>query len=295
MDPRFFQMMLGETLGYSEGYWPPGTETLNQAKYNAYSLICHKLRLEPGMRVLEVGAGWGYMALLMAKKFGVTVTIYNPVEQQNEYMIARFAQHGVSDRIRVITGDHRDIAGEPSAYHRFVTVGVQEHAGKDCYDLWISSVAKALKPGGLGVISTTTLMGRYLTDLAVTKHIFPGGHIPSLPLLLATMSKYGLTHLETENLWSHYQRTLEAWRTNFVTFWPQIRELDPTFFNERFRRRWTLYLEGTIENFDYALDLSHIVFVKARSVPKSLETFPIPPPEYATGARNVETWDLQNS
>jgi cyclopropane-fatty-acyl-phospholipid synthase len=265
LDTRFFELVLGPTLGYSEGFWVEGTKTLEQAKYNNYEYVCRKLRLKPGEHVLEVGAGWGYMAILMAKKFGARVTVYNPVEAQNAFMRARFAKQGVADRIRVLEKEHRDIAREAGRYDKFVSIGVQEHAGRDCYRQWIASVAAALKPGGIGVISTTTLMHREYTNSVITRHIFPGGHIPSLPLMLKLMDECGLSLVEVENLWPHYQRTLEEWRKNFEMNWPAIQSLDPTRFDERFRRAWQFYLEGTIENFSYALDLSHIIFTKGRS------------------------------
>lgn len=265
LDPRFFEYKLGTTVGYSEGYWPPGTQTLDQAKYNNYEYICRKLRLKPGDRVLEVGSGWGYMPILMAKKYGAHVTVYNPVRRQNDYMRERFAQYGLEGSVRLVEKDHREIAGEPAAFDKFVSIGVQEHAGHRCYRLWMESIAAALKPGGIGVISTTTMMRKIMTNFLITRYIFPGGHIPSLPEMLRTMDDCGLMLVEIEFLWPHYKRTLGEWANNFERHWPEIHALDPDTFNERFRRRWRLYLEGTMENFDYALDLSHIIFTNGRA------------------------------
>lgn len=260
----FSEFVLGETMGYSEGCWVEGTKTLDQAKYNNYEYVCRKLRLKPGDHVLEVGSGWGYMPILMAKKYGAAVTVYNPVKAQNDFMRTRFERQGVADRIQIFERDHRDIVEQRGRYDKFVSIGVQEHAGKDCYRQWINSIAVALKPGGIGVVSTTNLMHRELTNSVITRNIFPGGHIPSLPLMLQIMDECGLTLIEVESLWPHYQRTLEQWRQNFETHWTAIHELDPNFFDERFRRRWRFYLEGTVENFGYALDLSHIIFTKGR-------------------------------
>jgi cyclopropane-fatty-acyl-phospholipid synthase len=265
IDHRFFEMILGPTMGYSEGHWIEGTRTLDQAKHNLYEYVCRKLRLKAGDRVVEVGSGWGYMPILMAKKFGADVTVYNPVKAQNDFMDSRFRAQGVGDRIRLFEKDHRDIALEPGAYDKFVSIGVQEHCGRDCYRAWIEAIARALKPGGIGVISTTSLMHKEYTNSVVTRHIFPGGHIPSLPLILQIMDECGLTLVEVESLWPHYQRTLAQWFDNLEARWPEIQRLDPAFFTERFRRAWTYYLDGTSENFGYALDLSHIVFTKGRA------------------------------
>ncbi len=262
--PAFFEHLLGDTVGYSEGYWPSGTETLNQAKHNVYDYIARKLRLEPGHKVIEVGAGWGYMPMLMAREYGADVTVYNPVPRQNDYMRERFARHGLGDAIRVLEKDHRDLKDEPNAYDRYVSIGVYEHVGKDGYRDWIESIATALKPGGLGVISTTAKMRREMTDYLTLKYVFPGGHLPSLPLTLQVMRDCGLTMLDVENLWPHYARTARCWLDNLDREWPNIRKIDPAVFTERFRRIWTMYLSGTSNTFRANLELVHIVFMKGR-------------------------------
>jgi len=261
-----YEHMLGETVGYSEGLWTPDTKTLTQAKYNNYEYVCWKLRLEPGLKVLEVGPGWGYMPIYMTKRYGVDVTVYNPVRQQNDYMRERFRRHGVGDRIRLVEGDHRDIAQERGRFDRFVSIGVHEHAGYGLrqYRLWARSIAAALKDGGIGVVSTTSFMVRQMTNLLTLKYIFPGGHLPSLPATLAAFDGAGLMLIEVENLWPHYRRTVDEWQKNFAAHWPEIQKADPAAFTERFRRIWTMYLEGTVEVFRDSLDLSHIVFAKGR-------------------------------
>jgi cyclopropane-fatty-acyl-phospholipid synthase len=266
LNPVLFESMLGDTVGYSEGLWAPDTTTLNQAKFNNYEYICRKLRLEPGMAVLEVGAGWGYMPIYMTKRYGVDVTVYNPVRRQNDYMRERFRRHGLGGRIRLIEGDHRDIVQESGRFDRFLSVGVHEHAGYSLkqYRRWAEAIAAALREGGLGVVSTTSWMVRQMTGLLTLKYIFPGGHVPSLPDTLAAFHRAGLMLIEVESLWPHYQRTMNEWRKNFANAWSEIQKSDPSVFTETFRRRWTMYLEATGEAFGDSLDLSHIVFAKGR-------------------------------
>jgi cyclopropane-fatty-acyl-phospholipid synthase len=266
LHPALFEHMLGETVGYSEGIWTADTKTLNQAKFNNYEYVCRKLRLEPGLKVLEVGAGWGYMPIYMAKRYGAEVTVYNPVRRQNDYMRARFARHHLGDKIRLVEGDHRDIVAEAGKFDRFVSIGVHEHAGRSPrqYRRWAESIAASLKHGGIGVVSTTSFMRKYLTNFITLQYIFPGGHLPSLPHTLTAFDRAGLMLIEVENLWPHYQRTLDQWRQNFAREWNEIRKADPQVFTERFRRLWTLYMEGTTEVFGDSLDLSHIVFIKGR-------------------------------
>ena len=218
------------------------------------------------MTVLEVGAGWGYMPIYMAKRYGVEVTVYNPVRRQNDYMRERFRRHGLGGKIRLVEADHRDIVRESGRFDRFVSVGVHEHAGYSLtqYRLWAEAIAAALKQGGLGVVSTTSWMVRQTTGLLTLKYIFPGGHVPSLPDTLAAFEHAGLMLIEVESLWPHYQHTMDEWRKNFAKGWPEIQKSDPSVFTETFRRRWTMYLEATGEAFGDSLDLSHIVFAKGR-------------------------------
>ncbi len=266
--PKLFEEMLGDTVGYSEGYWTAETKNLNQAKHNNYEYICRKLLLKPGDRVLEVGSGWGFMPIYMAKKYGALVTVYNPVGRQNDYMRERFKKHGVADKIRLVEGDHRDILKEEKhSYDKFVTIGVHEHHGmkKRRYDEWWESIEHVLKPGGVGVISTSSRLQWTATSFLVLKYIFPGGHLPSLPHDLLSMARKGMMLVEVENLWPHYQRTLVEWRNRFHERWSRIQPADPTFFTERFRRLWSMYLEGTVATFNDTLDLTHIVFTNGRS------------------------------
>lgn len=272
-DPRFFELMLGKTVGYSEGFWTENTKTLDQAKVNNYEYICKKLQLKPGEKVIEVGAGWGFLPIYMVKKYGVRVTVFNPVPKQNEYMRRRFKAHGVDDRIELVEGDHRDIAARENEFDKYVSIGVYEHAGFKLrqYDSWLTSIQHALKPGGTGLISTTTFMEHGYTEFLVLKYIFPGGHIPSLPKTLESMDKVGLALIEVENLWPQYQKALMAWRDNLYAHWDEIHALNPNVFTESFRRAWLMYLEGTVDVFAKRMDLSHILFVKGREV---MPTYP---------------------
>lgn len=271
-----FKVMLGETVGYSEGYWVEGTETINQAKHNLYEYICQKLQLRPGMKVLEVGSGWGFLPIYMVKKYDVDVVVYNPTKEQNEYMRARFKRHGVAERIRLEYGDHRDIVREGEVFDRFVSIGVHEHHGmrKKMYHMWWNNIHAVLKDRGIGVISTSSFMEHVMTGYLTLKYIWPGGHIPSVPLEISTLHEEGFTLIEWENLWPHYYRTLKLWRDRFKEHWTELHSAHPQVFDERFKRRWLMYLEGVPETFERQLDNSHFIFVKGRyedGYPKTLE------------------------
>lgn len=264
---EFFQLMLGDDCLYAEGYWTDQATTLADAQRARCDLICRKLMLRPGDKLVEVGSGWGYMAMHAAEKYGAEVVNYGLVPEQNQVMQQRLQRQKLTDRVRIVERDHRELLQQPNAYDRYVSIGVYEHAGRHCQPIWIKSIATALKPGGIGMISTTGYIARFATELLTIKYVFPGGSVPSLPRTLELLDAHGLHVVDVEELSWHYQRTAEHWLANFERRWPEIRAIHPERFTERFRRIWTYYLCGVIEGFRPGggnLNLHHIVFTKGK-------------------------------
>jgi cyclopropane-fatty-acyl-phospholipid synthase len=264
---EFFRLMLGDDCLYAEGYWSEGTTTLAEAQLQRCDYICRKLMLRPGDRLVEVGSGWGRMAMLAAGTFGADVVNYGLVPEQNRIFQARLEQRGLTGRVRIVERDHRDLMQEPAVYDRYLSVGVYEHAGFADQPRWIESIATALKPGGIGMISTTSYIEQFATEFLTIKYVFPGGSVPSLPRTLELLDRYGLHVVEVEELSWHYQRTAECWMANFEAHWPAIQAVDPQVFTERFRRVWNYYLSGVIEGFRPGggnLNLHHITFTKGK-------------------------------
>ena len=262
---EFFHLVLGDTYGYSEGFWKEDTRTLDEAQHNNFDLICQKLQLTPGDSLIEVGPGWGYLSMLAAEKYGAEVTSYGLVASQNDGMRMLMQARNFQGRLTLAEKDHREPANEPSRYDHFVSVGVHEHAGRDCNEQWIRSIAIGLRPGGLGLISSTFNIKKRPTNYCTIKHMFPGGYIPSLAETLILMEQYGLDVRAIENRSYHYHRTVEHWLKNFETHWEAIHALDPARFNEKFRRAWLFYLAGAAETFEAAgeiINCYHITFVK---------------------------------
>jgi cyclopropane-fatty-acyl-phospholipid synthase len=262
---EFFRLVLGETLGYTEGYWDQGTRTLDEAQRNNFERVCRKLELGAGTKLVEIGPGWGYLAMLAAGKYGADVTAYGLVPGQNEAMREIMRARGFRGGVTLVERDHRELSNEPSAYDRFVSLGVHEHAGRDCNEAWIRSIAGGLRPGGIGLISATFNMRKRPTNYCTIKHIFPGGYIPGLAETLLLMEKHGLDVLSIENNSHHYHRTVECWLANFERNWERIRAIDPVRFDEKFRRTWLFYLGGAAETFEAAREIIncyHITFVK---------------------------------
>ena len=262
---EFFRLVLGDTYGYSEGCWENDTSTLDEAQHNNFDAICKKLRINPGDRLIEVGPGWGYLAMLAAEKYRADVTCYGLVMNQNDGILQVMNRRGFSGKLALMEKDHRELSDEPRCYDRFVSVGVHEHAGRDCNEQWIKSIADCLRPGGIGLISATFNMRKRPTNYCTIKYIFPGGYIPSLAETLILMEKYGLNVECIENRSYHYHRSVEAWLKNFESNWEKIVALDPIRFNEKFRRAWLFYLAGAAETFEAAREIIncfHIRFFK---------------------------------
>lgn len=262
---EFFRLVLGDTFGYSEGFWKKDTRSLDEAQHNNFDMICQKLRLGPGDKLVEIGPGWGYLSMLAAEKYGADVTSYGLVGSQNDAMRMLMKARNFSGRLALVEKDHRELANEPARYDRFVSIGVHEHAGRDCNEQWIASIARGLRPGGIGLISATFNMKQRPTNYCTIKHIFPGGYIPSLAQTLIFMEEHGLNVQAIDNLSYHYHRTVEQWLRNLEVNWERIRAIDPQRFSEKFRRTWLFYLGGAAETFEAAREIIncyHITFVK---------------------------------
>jgi cyclopropane-fatty-acyl-phospholipid synthase len=264
---RFFELVLGSTYGYVEGYWRRGDETLDEAMRNRFDYMCRKLYLKPGMKVAEVGSGWGYMTNLMARDHHVEVDTFGIVDNQNRALVSMASAWGVQDKVHLIEEDHRALAARPELYDRYVSLGVLEHAGRNCDAAWIDSIKTCLKPGGIGLLSVMTYNAPQETDFITQKYIFPGGHIPHIARVVDLLESRGLCIIDLENARRQYARAAASWLQNFKTNWDKIRAIDPSIFNERFRRTWFVYLMGASTAFasqDAHLSVQQIVFSKGR-------------------------------
>jgi cyclopropane-fatty-acyl-phospholipid synthase len=215
---EFFRLMLGDDCLYAEGYWADGVTTLAEAQRDRCDYICRKLMLRSGNRLVEVGSGWGGMAMLAAERYGADVVNYGLVPEQNRVMQEQLEQRRLTRQVRTVERDHRDLMQEPAAYDRYLSVGVYEHAGFAGQPHWIESIATALKPGGVGIISTTSYIEQFATEFLTIKYVFPGGSVPSLLRTLELLDHYGLHVVDIEDLSWHYQRTAECWLSNFEAY-----------------------------------------------------------------------------
>ncbi|WP_029681085.1 cyclopropane fatty acyl phospholipid synthase [Thioalkalivibrio sp. AKL19] len=235
---RLYEAMLGPTMQYTCAYYgPDGAEaTLDEAQRAKLDLIARKLHLEPGMRVLELGGGFGELARYLAAEHGCEVDSYNISSQQVEY--ARGLCEGLPVDVR--QQDYREAARESRQYDRVVSIGLMEHVGPKNFRAFFELARSRLKPGGLMLLHTIGgNVSRRSTDRWIAKYIFPGGVIPSEAQL--TRAKEGVFVLEDwHNFGPDYDRTLMAWDDNFVAAWPELKQSEG--LDERFYRMWRYYL-----------------------------------------------------
>lgn len=250
---------------YSCAYWKTGTRNLAEAQSNKLDHICRKLMLAPGDRLIDVGGGWGSLLFHAWENYGATGTNYSVTPDQNRWMAEEIRRRGISDKIKIVEKDFRQVAG---TFDKYVSVGVFEHAGKGQLAAWVKSMADCLKPGGIGLLHFIAHDTPKETDFFIRKHIFPGGYLPGLSETVSLMAEHGLEILDIENLRRHYALTLDAWAKNFDRNWDAIAAIDPELYNERFRRTWRVYLNFCAEYFridNAILRLYQITFSKGNT------------------------------
>jgi cyclopropane-fatty-acyl-phospholipid synthase len=235
---RLYQAMLGPTMQYTCAYYAAEGDamTLDEAQRAKLSLIARKLYLKPGMKVLELGGGFGELARFLAAEHGCEVVSYNISRRQVEY--ARSICQGLPVEIR--HQDYRDAAAESVQYDRVVSIGLMEHVGPTNYRGFFDLARARLKPGGLALVHTIGgNASRTSVDPWIGKYIFPCGVIPSAAQLTAAMEDHFVLE-DWHNFGPDYDRTLMAWEANFRAAWPELKATEA--LDERFYRMWRYYL-----------------------------------------------------
>ena len=244
LDGRLYRRFLDEDMQYSCAYFPTGSETLEQAQAAKKRHIARKLRLDrPGLRVLDIGSGWGGMALTLARDYGCEVTGITLSAEQLTVSRERAAAAGLSDRVRFELRDYRDLEQQ---YDRIVSVGMFEHVGISHFPTFFDTLYRGLAPGGVALLhSIGRLLGPAFTNPWLAKYIFPGGYAPALSEVLPSVEKSGLFITDIEIWRLHYAQTLRHWRARFDTSRADIAAL----YDERFCRMFEFYLAGSELSF----------------------------------------------
>ncbi len=237
----FFATFLDPSMLYSSAVFEGAADTLEEAQQRKLDLLIRKLRIKPEHHVLEIGSGWGAMAIAMARQTGCRVTSITVSQRQHDLAVARVREAGLADRVEIRMCDYRHIEGR---YDRMVSIEMLEAVGHDFLGDYFAAVDRALKPDGLAVLQVITIPDqRYAAYSATTdwiqKHIFPGGHLPSLSAMTEAMTRHSTLVVEhLDNIGIHYARTLQAWRTRFLAHADAIRGMG---FDDIFLRKWEYY------------------------------------------------------
>ncbi len=237
----FFKTFLDSTMMYSAGVHTRADEPLEQAQYNKLHSIIRKARIGKDDHVLEIGSGWGGFAIEAVRQTGCRVTSLTVSTEQLELARQRVREAGLEDRITIEFCDYRKITG---TYDRIVSIEMLEAVGHENLGAYFAVCDRALKPGGIGVLQVITIPDqrydayRKAVDW-IQKHIFPGGHLPSLAAITDAMTRNSKLIIEDiENIGPHYAQTLKAWRENFIAAEDRIRAMK---FDDVFIRKWLYY------------------------------------------------------
>ncbi len=231
-----YRLMLDRDMQYSCGYWPEGVADLDAAQTAKKRRIAAKLALEPGQRVLDIGCGWGGMALYLAAVADVEVVGVTLAEEQLAIARKRAEAAGLANRARFELRDYRDVE---ERFDRVVSVGMLEHVGAADLGAYFLSVRDRLGPDGVALIhAITTKAPPGGASPFLRKYIFPGGYAPALSETVAAVEFSGLWTLDVEIWRLHYAHTIREWRRRFAA----ARDDLPERYDERFRRMWEFYL-----------------------------------------------------
>ncbi|MBU6463483.1 MAG: cyclopropane-fatty-acyl-phospholipid synthase family protein [Proteobacteria bacterium] len=243
---ELYRSFLDSDLQYSCAYFSRPSLSLEQAQHKKKRHIIAKLLLEPGQRVLDIGCGWGGLAIEIARTekvnvLGVTLSI-----EQLRIAQQRAAQAGLADRVSFSLWDYRAVQGQ---FDRIVSVGMFEHVGAPQYRTFFEKVHDLMTDQGVAVLHSIGRMhGPELTSAWIRKHIFPGGYIPALSEVLPQIERAGLWLTDLEILRLHYAKTLRIWRERFLAHAIQLNST----YDLHFRRMWEFYLAASEMRFRYA-------------------------------------------
>jgi cyclopropane-fatty-acyl-phospholipid synthase len=245
LDRRLYSLFLGSDRQYSCAYFETAAESLDDAQLAKKRHLAAKLLVRPGDRILDIGSGWGGLALYLAEFCRGRVTGITLSNEQLEAAQARAGEGGLAGKIDFRLTDYRDVEGP---FDRIVSVGMFEHVGVGFYDAFFRKSAALLAENGVMVLHSIGRSGPPgATNPWIRKYIFPGGYIPSLSEVLPAIERAGLAVTDVEILRLHYAKTLAAWRERFLAH----REGVQRIYDARFVRMWEFYLACSEVAFRY--------------------------------------------
>ena len=259
----FYRLFLGETMTYSCAYFATPETPLADAQRAKYDLICRKLGLRPGMRLLDVGCGWGGMAMHAAEHFGVQAVGVTVSQRQVDYARDAVAAAGLGDRVEIRLQDYRDVADGP--FDAISSIGMFEHVGASRLGEYFGRLHALLRPGGRllnhGICRPRGSRGLSRASFA-GRYVFPDGELHEVGIVAQAMQGRGFEVRDTQSLREHYALTLRHWVRNLEENWDEAVRIA----GAGRARVWRLYMAGSAENFARGRTTVHqVLAVRPRS------------------------------
>ena len=258
----FYRLVLGESMAYSCAYWTPAAKDLCAAQFAKCDLIARKLGLTAGMRLLDVGCGWGTFALHAARNYGVQVVGVTLSREQADYADNRMTEAGVSQSVQIRVQDYRDVDDGP--YDAISSIGMAEHVGAAMLPGYAARLLALLRPRGR--LLNSAISRRPGRPLAFSKrsfidrYVFPDGEIEPMATMIEALEGAGFEVRDVESLREHYARTLRAWVSNLEANWDEA----VSCTSAARARVWRLYMAGSALGFAAnRLGLNHVLAVKS--------------------------------
>ncbi|MQA84720.1 MAG: methyltransferase domain-containing protein [Streptosporangiales bacterium] len=263
----FYEKVLGSSMIYSSGYWTRGDEgsgTLEDAQHDKCAVVARKLGLAPGMRLLDMGCGWGTFAVYAAKRYGVQVVGVTMSDEQAEYARKRVAHAGLSDRVEIRVQDHRDVGDGP--YDAIASLGMAEHTGREHYRQYAAALCRLLRPGGRVLCQQLDRRPGPLgpRPTFMTSYVFPDGEIFTLGHIISVLEGVGLEVHDVEGMRAHQDRTMRCWVDNLIRYWEDCVALT----SPGRARVWLLYMVGSALACEAGRLGAHQVLAVRRGDPK---------------------------
>ncbi len=267
---EFYKLFLDRSLMYSCAIFDAPEQSLEDAQRGRLELICRKLDLQSTDHLLEIGAGWGAMALHAAREYGCRVTTTTISREQHDLAVERVRAAGLEDRVSVVMQDYRDLQGR---YDKLVSIEMIEAVGERWFDAYFQKCSTLLAPHGLMLLQAITIRDHFYAQALqgvdfIQRYVFPGSCIPSTSAMLERVARLtDMTLFHLEDIGPHYVRTLAEWRRRFFA---NIEEVKAQGFSEEFVRLWEFYLcycEGGFA--ERSIGVSQLLFQKplARRAP----------------------------
>ena len=257
----FYEWVLGPSMAYTCAVFPSVDATLEEAQYAKFDLVCQKLALQPGMRLLDVGCGWGGMAMHAAEHYGVSVVAATLSRQQAEWGRKAAADRGLTELVDIRFSDYRDV--QETGFDAISSIGLTEHIGISQLSSYASFLAAKLNPQGRLLNHCITRNDDHSAPIAkrgfIPRYVFPDGELPGVGRIVGELQRAGLEVRHEENLREHYALTLQGWCDNLDAHWDEaVQEVGLGT-----ARVWALYLAGSRIGFEInQIQLHQVLAVK---------------------------------